>query len=104
MIKLFLPLLQLTENEPKDVPNSKLDLSFGKSCYKYSSLKNYDDCVSDKLSKKIGNMFNCSLPFLQPSEKFEECKLDLMATEQRIVVFQAYKGLILTTLNTLVHM
>jgi len=78
---------------PKDVLNSKSDLSSRKSCLKYNSLDDYDDCVYNKVSTEIGNLFNCSLPFLKPNERFEECKLDSITKQQREDILRTYEGI-----------
>ena len=61
------------------------------SCRYYTS-QYYDDCIDEAVTKKMFELFNCSLPFLKFTPNFEECRLDLMNEQQRSVIFNAFNS------------
>ena len=61
-------------------------------------LKNYFLTQMTKMSKlkktifltQMGKIFNCSMPFLEPDTRYEECKLDSMEEHERTAIYSYF--------------
>ena len=68
------------------------------SCQYYTS-KYYDDCIDEAVTARMGQLFNCSMPFLKYTPEFEECRLDLMNEQERSVIINSFNSKSLENLN-----
>ena len=65
-----------------------------KSCGEYIDT-DYDECIERAISKEMGILFNCSLPFLKPDKIFRECDLANITETERKHYYDTFQGLLL---------
>ena len=94
----------MTLNFAKDVINPFNPEKQMKSCGEYID-NDYDKCIEEAVSKEIGRLFNCSLPFLRPDEKFLECDLANITEAERKHYYDSFQGLLLSKkrVGTVLH-
>jgi hypothetical protein len=81
----------VTINLAKDVPDPLHDEREVKTCGEYIS-SDFDQCIDGAVSKEMGRLFNCSLPFLRPNKKIQECRLDAITEIERKHILDAFTG------------
>lgn len=105
-------MFQVTYNLAREPYFEKSDGHALSSCREYKEI-DYDDCIDDSLATEMGEIFNCTMPFLRllfmigfnnlsetnilaviyrPDSLYEECRLDLISEEARRHILDKYQG------------